>query len=869
MRKLLRYLLVGVAALVALLIAAAVILPLVIDPDDYRDEIEAAVNEATGRELAIEGSIGLSYFPWLGVEIGAVELGNAEDFGPDPFARIRRAQVRVRVLPLFRGRAEVDTLVLDGLRLNLARRADGTTNWADLGGAPADQPEGTGADAPESPDEPDTAGEEPATPKAAPEATEDPLAALALGGIEIDDAAVTFQDGGNDAEYRVRDMNLRMGALAAGEPVPLALRGKLATSQPAVTADLRLDTTVTADQAIRRVGGRDLTLHLTARGEAVPGGEQDAKLELRRARADLAEDRLQARGLVLHGVGSRLGLDADIDHLTGEPQGEGRLDYELRNPAALLGLLPGQVGIDPAALAGAGVGTDFGFDLAEDTASLGNLRATGLGAELTGRVRAESVLEEPAYGGRLELADANPRAMARQLDIALPETTDEEVLQRLALELDFRGGLDRFFTDDLRLTVDDTVVSGSAGVAALEPRPDLRFDLDVDRLDLDRYLPPAEAGQGGDSAASSPAEGESGGGSGEEGSGGDGSPPRIIPDFPLPVEPLRRVDADGSLRVGELRAAGLLVEAIELGVAADEGRVTVDPLSADLYRGRLATRAVLDGRDEALGVELGTKLEGFQAGPLLEDLADESRVSGRTDLSLDLAGRGTTFRELRRDLDGDGAVSFRDGAIEGVNLADWLGRAFARLRDREPPEHRPSQTDFTALTATIDVEQGVARNEDLALQSPGLRVSGAGSLDLVSEALDYRLRAAVVETLEGQDGKPLEELTDLAIPVHVGGYLGAPEVDVELAEALKERAAEEAQRAMEREKERAEQRLQEEREGAEQKVEEAEERLEQGTDERMEEAEGKLEERKQEAEERGREKLEEGAKERAKELFDF
>ncbi|MFW5911091.1 MAG: AsmA family protein, partial [Thiohalospira sp.] len=61
MRKLLRYLLVGVAALVALLIAAAVILPLVIDPDDYRDEIEAAVNEATGRELAIEGSIGLSY----------------------------------------------------------------------------------------------------------------------------------------------------------------------------------------------------------------------------------------------------------------------------------------------------------------------------------------------------------------------------------------------------------------------------------------------------------------------------------------------------------------------------------------------------------------------------------------------------------------------------------------------------------------------------------------------------------------------------------------------------------------------------------------------------------------------------------------
>jgi|GEM_PF-119084 len=858
MRKLLRYLLVGLAALVALLVAAAVILPLVIDPDDYREQIETAVGEATGRDLTIEGSIGLSYFPWLGVEIGAVELGNAEGFGPAPFARIQRAEVRVRVLPLFRGRAEVDTLVLDGLRLNLARAADGSSNWDDLAGGPTAE----GAEpAPEEQPAPEASGEprpapETATEEAPPGATQDPLAALALGGLEVSDAAVTFEDRAAGTEYRLREANIRLGSLAGGQPVPLALRAVVSANQPEVIADVRLDATVTPELAIPRVGVRDLTLHLDARGAVVPGEEQSAKLELRRLRADLAEDLLQTRGLVLHAAGSRIGLDADVQNLTSQPRGEGRLDYELRNPADLFGLLPTKPGIDPAALAGAALGTDFGFDLGQQTASLGDLRVTTLGAELLGNVRAESLLGEPAYGGRLELKGASPRAMARQLGIALPETADEEVLERLALELDFRGGLDRFFAEDLALTVDDTVLSGSAGLAALEPRPDIRFDLRVDRIDLDRYLPPTPEGE-----APAAETTEAGGTEAVA----DGPPPRIIPDFPLPVEPLRLVDAEGALQVGELRAAGLLVEAIELGVTADAGRVTVDPLTARLYRGQLATRATLDGRGEALGVELTTRLEGFQAGPLLEDLMDESRVSGRTDLALDLAGRGTTFRELRRDLDGDIDLRFQDGAIEGVNLAEWLGRAFARLQEREPPEHRPSQTDFTALTATVQVDQGVARNEDLSLQSPGLRVSGAGSLDLVSEALDYRIRAAVVKTLEGQDGKPLDDLTDLAVPVHLGGYLGAPEVDVELAAALRQKAAEEAQKALEREKERAEQRLQEERERAEQRVEEAEKRLEEQGDQRMEEAEKRLDERKQEAEDRAREQLEE----RAKELFDF
>ena len=71
-----------------LIVAAAIIIPLVVDPNDYKDEIVSKVKETTGRDLKIQGDIGLSVFPWLGLELGALELSNAKGFGDAPFADV-------------------------------------------------------------------------------------------------------------------------------------------------------------------------------------------------------------------------------------------------------------------------------------------------------------------------------------------------------------------------------------------------------------------------------------------------------------------------------------------------------------------------------------------------------------------------------------------------------------------------------------------------------------------------------------------------------------------------------------------------------------------------------------------------------------
>jgi len=96
-----------VAALVVLVIAVGIVISLVIDPNDYKDEIVQAVKTRTGRDLTIGGDIKLSLFPWLGVELKALELSNAPGFGAQPFARVQAVGVKARLLPLLRKKLEV------------------------------------------------------------------------------------------------------------------------------------------------------------------------------------------------------------------------------------------------------------------------------------------------------------------------------------------------------------------------------------------------------------------------------------------------------------------------------------------------------------------------------------------------------------------------------------------------------------------------------------------------------------------------------------------------------------------------------------------------------------------------------------------
>src|SRR5688500_11244549 len=120
MKKFLKILGWTVGIVVGLLIVAVLVLPLVFDPNRYKDEIIQLVKTHTGRGLKIQGKIGWTIFPRIGISTGVLELSNAPGFGREPFARVASTTASVELLPLLTGNVRIGTVLIDGLTLNLA-----------------------------------------------------------------------------------------------------------------------------------------------------------------------------------------------------------------------------------------------------------------------------------------------------------------------------------------------------------------------------------------------------------------------------------------------------------------------------------------------------------------------------------------------------------------------------------------------------------------------------------------------------------------------------------------------------------------------------------------------------------------------------
>ena len=681
--KALKWVAITLGTLVLVIGIGVTALVYLVDWNQQKDRIQNLVRTHTGRDLEIAGDLEPSVFPWAGISIGGIELSNAEGFGDEPFARIAAADVKVELLPLLRRAVNVRTVTLDGLELNLERAADGTTNWDDLTGGTTTTTTTT--------DAPDGSDAEVVTEVEGNNAT---IAALAVGGIEISDANVSWTDAQGGLDATLVDFDLSTGAIALAEPFDLTTDFSVASESLDLAAAVQGRGEVTLDLENQRYSLAGFRLDTTATGPSFPGGELAA------------------------------GLGADIVAALGEQ----RVDVDALVVETLGMVLNGEIDV------------------------------TGLDAE-------------PAVAGSLASEEFSPRALFEKLGIEAPATSDPEALTVASLSMDLAASPASAALTNVAIRLDDTNLTGEASVPSLAGAvPPLRFDLDVDAIDVDRYLAPAEAGapSGDDEVAGeSPAPEAPTGGEG----GADGDAP-----IELPVELLRGLDVDGTLSVGKLVASGLSMSDIVVPVKAANGRVGVEGVAASLYRGALDASAGVDVSGATPAYSVSTSLDGIQAEPLLRDLSDEDKsfLAGAGRVGADLTMAGDTVNELTGALNGTFDTAFTDGAILGINIARQLRRAKAALTGRTLSADEANQkTDFTSLGVSGRFENGVMTSDDLDMRSPLLRLGGAGTVDLPGEAIDYTATLLVTGTLEGQGGDDLEALKGVELSVPIQGTFAA------------------------------------------------------------------------------------------------
>ena len=197
---------------------------------------------------------------------------------------------------------------------------------------------------------------------------------------------------------------------------------------------------------------------------------------------------------------------------------------------------------------------------------------------------------------------------------------------------------------------------------------------------------------------------------------------------------------------------------------------------------------------------LKEKLTGVSIGPLIADVAQRDVIQGRGDVTLDVSAVGSSANAMKKSLAGNAQVSLRNGAIKGINLAESLRKAQSLIKTKSTQTlsaDRAQQTDFSEMTASFVIRGGVAHNQDLDVKAPLFRVTGAGDVDVGNGRVDYRAKAAVVGTAEGQGGKELAQLRGLSVPVRIVGPFDALKYEIDYralaTETAKERLKEKLQ----------------------------------------------------------------------------
>lgn len=455
--------------------------------------------------------------------------------------------------------------------------------------------------------------------------------------------------------------------------------------------------------------------------------------------------------------------------------GEGRLDtaaqrYALRDAKLEASLQSPALGPNKLDLNG---GVSIMTDLAQGTAQISKLALKSGDFGLNGDFEVSHLNDKPQWQGHLEVPTFSARALLERLGVKLPAMADAQALSRVALQTRLAGNGQRLALDDLQLNLDDTKAQGKAGLRLGGAVPGIDLDVRLDKLDLDCYLPP-HSQEKGRAAATEPVD----------------SGTNKAPEQPLPLGVLRKFNSDSRLAIGEFKLYNVRMNQALVQAHLQDGALRLHPFQTQLYGGSYqGDIRVAQPASGMATLGLDEHLNGIRLGDLLQDLATKPYVSGTGSLVMTLNSQGRTAADLRSALNGRIELALQNGRFLGLDVLQRLQQAYNQLQGGSTAGTANTRegTDFATLKATAQVTNGILRNDDLLAQSPVLRITGKGEIDLVRQRIDYLLSPMIVNPQAAQGSSFLDRLQNRPVPIRIRGDLKSPQVQPDLAEALKGR----------------------------------------------------------------------------------
>ncbi len=393
----------------------------------------------------------------------------------------------------------------------------------------------------------------------------------------------------------------------------------------------------------------------------------------------------------------------------------------------------------------------------------------------------EDIKQKQRYNLAVNVEPFSPKKLFATLGVNFPViTADPQVLENFGFKAKVVGDPRQVVLSDGNILFDDSSITLDTFAKDFS-RPDLTLNMAVDSIDLDRYLPPATAdnkapaGQGRSEAAQQ--QGKVAAVSEKSSSG------QTKKGSTIDYEPLRKLVLKASLKLAKVKVHGGNLSNLDLGITGQNGLFTINSLAMDLYEGKIGSTGTINVQKSVPATELNLTVEGVQIGPLLKAFANKEIIDGMLKAQIAVSMQGDNGELIKKSLNGKGDLRFQDGALIGLDLAQMARTIKAGFTLEQQQGEKP-KTDFAELHAPFTVTNGLVNTPETTLRSPFIRVTVAGDANLVSEALDMKIKPTLVGTIKGQGDE--EKRAGLSVPVLVGGTFKAPKFTPDLESLIKD-----------------------------------------------------------------------------------
>ena len=398
----------------------------------------------------------------------------------------------------------------------------------------------------------------------------------------------------------------------------------------------------------------------------------------------------------------------------------------------------------------------------EQTAAPGSLRINVLDLAIAADFEPFSYAGSVEPKGKISIDEFSPRALMQTLEIEAPPTADPTALTSVSLTANADVGDKAVVLRDLVLELDDTRMTGLMQV----PRSaggKYRLVVKADNIDLNRYMAPADPGAADAETGTAPIE--------------------------IPADLIRPLNATAKLEVAEILMGDIPLQNVEVSLLTNNGKMRVHPITASVFDGSYDGDIRIDVSGSTPQLSFDESIDGVNLGALAQAMFETENISGTVSGNFKLAGTGSNTAEMQQTLNGGMNFTLLDGAWEGTDVWYELRAARALFKQEPAPERKlPARTEFSSVTATGTVTDGIFRNDDLLAELPFMRVTGRGSVDLPKATVDYGLTARVLEkpefVTEATDAE-LAEFTEAVIPLRISGPLSSPSIKPDIEEMLK------------------------------------------------------------------------------------